>query len=100
MPSSASGSSGSGSPDVTVYGAFLDAPMGVMVTRFDGVVVACNPAMGELLGEDPAGLLDTVLFDVVHPDDLDDLQSDCAAKRASGARVMPGPRHCCEMSHS
>ena len=87
MPSSASSSS-----DPTVYGAFLDAPMGVMVTRFDGVVVACNPAMGELLGEDPAGLLGTVLFDVVHPDDLQALQGDCAAKRASGARVM---RHEC-----
>ena len=47
---------------MTVYGAFLDAPMGVMVTRFDGVVVACNPAMGELLGEDPAGLLGKILF--------------------------------------
>jgi diguanylate cyclase (GGDEF)-like protein/PAS domain S-box-containing protein len=89
MPSSASGSS-----DLTVYGAFLDAPMGVMVTRFDGVVVAANPAMGELLGRDPAGLLGTVLFDAVHPDDLPGLQADCAAKRASGARVM---RHECRL---
>jgi diguanylate cyclase (GGDEF)-like protein/PAS domain S-box-containing protein len=88
MPSSASGS------DLTVYGAFLDAPMGVMVTDFDGVVVACNPAMGELLGADPAGLLGTVLFGVVHPDDLADLQANCAAKRASGARVM---RHECRL---
>lgn len=89
MPSSASGSS-----DSAVFGAFLDAPMGVVVTRFDGVVVACNPAMGELLGEDSAGLLGTVLFDAVHPDDLDGLQGDCAAKRASGARVM---RHECRL---
>ena len=78
----------SGASDLTVYGAFLDAPLGVMVTRFDGVVLACNPAMGELLGEDPAALLGTVLFDVVHPDDLDALQGDCAAKRAKGERVM------------
>jgi diguanylate cyclase (GGDEF)-like protein/PAS domain S-box-containing protein len=89
MPSSAAGSS-----DLTVYGAFLDAPMGVLVTGFDGVVVACNPAMGELLGEKPAGLLGTVLFDAVHPDDLAGLQADCAAKRASGARVM---RHECRL---
>jgi diguanylate cyclase (GGDEF)-like protein/PAS domain S-box-containing protein len=87
-------SSSASSADPTVYGAFLDAPMGVMVTRFDGVVVACNPAMGELVGEDPAGLLGSVLFHLVHPDDLEDLQGNCAAKRASGARVM---RHECRL---
>ena len=66
--------------------------MGVVVTRPDGVVVACNPAAGQLLGRDPADLLGEVLFDAVHPEDLDD------ARRRSTRLVVGGTgilRHEC-----
>jgi diguanylate cyclase (GGDEF)-like protein/PAS domain S-box-containing protein len=80
-------------PDpVVVSAAFHHAPMGVVVTRSDGVVVACNPAAGQLLGRDPADLLGEVLFDAVHPEDLDD------ARRRSTRLVVGGTgilRHEC-----
>ena len=87
MPSFASGSL-----DPTVHSAFHNAPMGVAVTRLDGVIVACNPALGELIGTDPAALLGGALYDVIHPDDVDDARQHCATMLANELRVM---RHEC-----
>ena len=63
---------------LNLVSAFQNAPMGVVVARPDGVIVACNPAMGRLLDRDPADLLGSVLFDFVHPEDLDDARKQCA----------------------
>jgi diguanylate cyclase (GGDEF)-like protein/PAS domain S-box-containing protein len=87
MPSFASGSL-----DPTVHSAFHNAPMGVAVTRLDGVIVACNPALGELVGTDPAALLGGALYDLIHPDDVDDARQHCAAMLANELRFM---RHEC-----
>jgi diguanylate cyclase (GGDEF)-like protein/PAS domain S-box-containing protein len=82
----------SGSLDPTVHSAFHNAPMGVAVTGLDGVIVACNPALGELIGMDPAALLGGALYDVIHPDDVDDARQHCATMLANELRVM---RHEC-----
>jgi hypothetical protein len=37
--------------------AFHHAPMGVVVAQPDGVIIACNPAAGQLLDRDPSDLL-------------------------------------------
>ena len=87
MPSFASGSL-----DPTVHSAFQNAPMGVAVTRLDGVIVACNPALGELIGTDPGALLGGALYDVIHPDDVDDARHHCATVLADELRVV---RHEC-----
>ena len=87
MPSFASDSL-----DPTVHSAFHNAPMGVAVTGLDGVIVACNPALGELIGTDPAALLGGALYDVIHPDDVDDARQHCATMVADELRVM---RHEC-----
>ena len=80
-------------PDpVVVSAAFHHAPMGVVVTRPDGVVVACNPAAGQLLGRDPADLLGEVLFDVAHPDDVDDARRRSTRLVAGGTGIL---RHEC-----
>jgi diguanylate cyclase (GGDEF)-like protein/PAS domain S-box-containing protein len=86
MASSAAG------PDPSVDSAFHNAPMGVVVVGVDGVVVACNRAVGELLDREPATLVGGVLLDVVHPDDLDDARNNCAVMLADGRRVT---RHDC-----
>ncbi len=83
MPSFASGSL-----DPTVQSAFQNAPMGVAVTRLDGVIVACNPALGELIGTDPGALLGGALYDVIHPDDVDDARHHCATVLADELRVV------------
>jgi PAS domain-containing protein len=51
--------------------AFHHAPMGVVVAKPDGVIIACNPAAGQLLDRDPSDLLQGDVFAVVHPDDRD-----------------------------
>jgi diguanylate cyclase (GGDEF)-like protein/PAS domain S-box-containing protein len=66
--------------------------MGVIVARPDGAVVAGNPAAGQLLGSEPAALLDSVLFDVVHPDDVEEARQQCARLLAGRTNVL---RHEC-----
>jgi diguanylate cyclase (GGDEF)-like protein/PAS domain S-box-containing protein len=78
--------------DPIEVGAFRHAPVGVIVARPDGVVVAGNPAAGRLLGREAADLLDSVLFDVVHPDDVEEAHQQCARLLAGRTRVL---RHEC-----
>jgi len=74
--------------------AFRHAPVGVIVARPDGVIVAGNPAAEKLLGREPADLLDSVLFDVVHPDDVEEAHQQYARLLAGRTRVL---RHECRV---
>jgi diguanylate cyclase (GGDEF)-like protein/PAS domain S-box-containing protein len=78
--------------DPNVVSAFHHAPMGVVVARPEGTVVACNPAAGQLLDRDPARLRGSVLFDLVHPDDLEDTKQHFARLLAGRTAVL---RHEC-----
>jgi len=80
--------------DPIEVGAFRHAPMGVIVARRDGIIVACNPAAGRLLGRGPADLLGRVVFEVVHPDDVDDTEQQCARLLAGRTQVL---RHECRI---
>ena len=84
--------SGVTTSDPNVVSAFHHAPMGVVVARPEGTVIACNPAAGQLLDRDPAGLLGIVLFDVVHPEDLEDAKQHFARLLAGRTAVL---RHEC-----
>jgi PAS domain S-box-containing protein len=64
--------------------AFRYAPMGVIVARPDGVIVASNPAAGQLLGRDPAELLGSVVFVAIHRDDVEDVEQRYAGLLAGG----------------
>lgn len=77
-----------GSPDHDVLTAFRHAPAGVVVARPDGVITACNPPLADLLGREPADLLGTVLFEMVHPDDLEDAKHQCGLMLADGTRLL------------
>jgi PAS domain S-box-containing protein len=72
--------------------AFRHAPTGVIVARPDGAVVACNSAAGQLLGREPADLLGGDLFEVVHPDDVEEAKQQCARLLAGRTHVL---RHEC-----
>jgi diguanylate cyclase (GGDEF)-like protein/PAS domain S-box-containing protein len=78
--------------DPVVVSAFHHAPMGVVIARRDGLIVACNPVAGQLLDRDPADLPGSVLFDAVHPEDLDDARRRCARLLAGRSGVL---RHEC-----
>ena len=66
--------------------------MGVIVARLDGVIVAGNPAAGRLLGREPSDLLGSVLFEVVHPDDVEEARQLYARLLAGRTHVL---RHEC-----
>ena len=85
-------------PDPTAAGrpdllsAFENAPIGMAVLTPDGVITACNPAMGRLLERDAADLVGGTFFDVTHPDDLAEVRDRCAEIQDDGAPVL---RHDC-----
>jgi diguanylate cyclase (GGDEF)-like protein/PAS domain S-box-containing protein len=56
-----------------------------------GVVITCNPALGELLGRTPASLKGTALFALAHPDDRQAAQRNCRVQNGS-RRIL---RHQC-----
>jgi diguanylate cyclase (GGDEF)-like protein/PAS domain S-box-containing protein len=79
---------GTGPVDLFAHGirsAFDYAPTGMAVLGLSGVVITCNPALGELLGRTPASLEGSTLFAVTHPDDL-------AAFRRTWQLVQAGTR--------
>ncbi|MBM7806545.1 diguanylate cyclase (GGDEF)-like protein/PAS domain S-box-containing protein [Geodermatophilus bullaregiensis] len=57
-------------PPADVGSAFTNSPMGVALTTPDGVFLAANATLGELLGVPPEELRGAALFAVVHPEDL------------------------------
>jgi diguanylate cyclase (GGDEF)-like protein/PAS domain S-box-containing protein len=72
--------------------AFDHAPTGVAILTPQGVVTACNAAMGELLGADPPALVGSTFFDVTHPDDLPAAKRSCELIQTGGHRTV---RHEC-----
>jgi diguanylate cyclase (GGDEF)-like protein/PAS domain S-box-containing protein len=74
----------------SVRSAFEYAPTGIAVLTPAGVVITCNPALGELLGRTPASLEGTTLFTVAHPDDRQAAQHTCHVQ--TGQRIL---RHQC-----
>jgi PAS domain S-box-containing protein len=64
--------------------AFDQAPVGMTLSDFDGVIQRANRAMADLLGTTPEALVGTRIADVTHPDDreLDELN---ARRLATGA---------------
>jgi diguanylate cyclase (GGDEF)-like protein/PAS domain S-box-containing protein len=75
----------------SVRSAFEYAPTGIAVLTPAGVVITCNPALGELLGRTPASLKGTALFALAHPDDRQAAQRNCRVQTGS-QRIL---RHQC-----
>jgi diguanylate cyclase (GGDEF)-like protein/PAS domain S-box-containing protein len=76
---------------LSIRSAFEYAPTGIAVLSPAGVVITCNPALGELLGRTPASLEGTTLFSVAHPDDRQAVQHNCHSQTSS-QRIL---RHQC-----
>ncbi|MEX5721146.1 diguanylate cyclase domain-containing protein [Geodermatophilus maliterrae] len=57
-------------PPADVGSAFTNSPMGVALATPDGVFLAANATLGELLGVPPEELRGATLFAVIHPEDL------------------------------
>jgi PAS domain S-box-containing protein len=55
----------------------------MLVARFDGTIVAVNPAWAGLLGWEQADLVETSFLDLIHPDDLE-------ATRAEAGKLEQG----------
>jgi diguanylate cyclase (GGDEF)-like protein/PAS domain S-box-containing protein len=72
--------------------AFDNAPNGIAVLTPTGVITACNPAVGRLLGCEPADLVGDTFFAVTHPDDLDEARRHCGLMQSGQTRVV---RHEC-----
>ena len=75
----------------SVRSAFEYAPTGIAVLTPVGVVITCNPALGELLGRTPASVKGTALFALAHPDDRLAAQRNCRVQTGS-QRIL---RHQC-----
>jgi PAS domain S-box-containing protein len=59
----------------------------MLVARFDGTILATNPAWTSLLGWDDAELRDTSFLDLIHPDDLAATQAE-AGKLEQGLTTL------------
>ena len=81
------------SPDA-LRSAFDHAPIGMAVLATNGVVFGCNNELGRLLGRLPHHLVGHTLFEVTHPDDLDDAHRSCRQMQEVGASIQ---RHDCRL---
>lgn len=69
---------------------FVNAPVGVAVCRPSGVLLAVNPALGDLVGRRADDLVGRSLFELTHPEDVEAAQEVWAALQ----RQRTGPsRH-------
>jgi len=82
----------SGLSDQDLLSAFDNAPSGIAVLTTAGVIIACNLAVGDLLGREPAALVGGTFCDVTHPDDLDGAKQSCDVMQDGVVRVL---RHEC-----
>ena len=86
---------GPGPVDLFAHGirsAFDYAPTGMAVLSPAGVLVTCNPALGELLGRTPASLQGSTLFAITHPDDQPAARHNCHLVQTGAQRIL---RHEC-----
>jgi diguanylate cyclase (GGDEF)-like protein/PAS domain S-box-containing protein len=61
---------------------FERAPIGMILTDIDGVLLRANPAFGVIVGRAPDALLGKTVADLTHPDDLDVTTTHVASLRA------------------
>jgi len=82
---------GPGPVDLFTHGirsAFDYAPTGMAVLSPAGVVITCNPALGELLGRTPASLEGSTLIAVAHPDDRAAVHRSCHLVQNRAGRIL------------
>ena len=77
--------------------AFDNAPTGMAVVTPEGVVTACNRALGTLVGRSASSLVGRTLFEVTHPDDLASALDSCERMRTTDQAVL---RHECRFVHA
>ncbi len=80
-------------PPAQVDSAFTNSPMGVALATPDGVVLAANAALGELLGVPAEELRGATLFAFTHPDDVAGAIAVCRELQVRHGRM----RHECRM---
>jgi diguanylate cyclase (GGDEF)-like protein/PAS domain S-box-containing protein len=78
--------------DSALLSAFENAPIGMAVLTPEGVITACNVAVGRLLGCPTDELLGGTFFDVTHADDMAGAIANCQQMQAGGNRIL---RHEC-----
>ena len=59
----------------------------MLVARFDGTILATNPAWTTLLGWDEADLVGTSFLDLIHPDDTEATQAE-AGRLSDGLSTL------------
>jgi PAS domain S-box-containing protein len=59
----------------------------MMIARFDGVILAINPAASAVLGWSEQELVGSLVYDLVHPEDLD--RSRARAARLEAGETLP-----------
>jgi diguanylate cyclase (GGDEF)-like protein/PAS domain S-box-containing protein len=77
--------------------AFDNAPTGMAVLTPDGVLTACNRALGVLVGRPECSLVGRTLFELTHPDDLPAAVEACSRLRTSD---LDATRHECRLLSS
>ena len=77
--------------------AFDNAPTGMAVLTPDGVLTACNRALGVLVGRPERSLVGRTLFELTHPDDLPAAVATCTRLRSAD---VDATRHECRLLHS
>jgi len=68
--------------------AFDHAPIGMAMTNPWGRLLTVNPALCDLLGRSPDELLQRTMFDVTHPDDVDQARGACEALAVADRRTI------------
>ena len=92
MTAKGSGSERRAAADRALLSAFDNAPIGMAVLTPDGVITACNTAVGRLLGRPTDELVGGTFFDFTHADDLSGALANCKQMQAGGSRIL---RHEC-----
>jgi diguanylate cyclase (GGDEF)-like protein/PAS domain S-box-containing protein len=65
--------------------AFTHAPIGMAVLELDGALREVNPALGRMLGADPAAISGRRLADLAPPDEAEQIDRELARLRDEGA---------------
>ena len=86
MTAKGSGSERPAAADRALLSAFDNAPIGMAVLTPDGVITACNTAVGRLLGRPTDELVGGTFFDFTHADDLSGALANCKQMQAGGSR--------------
>ncbi|WP_231503167.1 GGDEF domain-containing protein [Blastococcus sp. URHD0036] len=69
------------------HDAFLHAPVGMAISRVDGVLIEVNPALERLLGRPARELSGSSLYELTDADELPGIRDACTAVHAVPGRV-------------